>query len=115
MQALRDVIQNLRPYGPLLREVLQITPYVSVAGVIPLLETRMGDLLRTWLMNDGIEYRPVGGVAGMTGLIRTAVHLTLRHLAEIKAPALDDPFIEATASLLAGGIEERSPNASGPL
>ena len=109
LRVLTDIIEELKPYGLLLREVLQITPYVSAAGVIPLLETRMGDLFRGWFLGDGMDYLPVGGSAGMTGLVRTAVHLTLRHLAEVRPDESDQPFIEATAGILAAGVRRRDP------
>ncbi len=80
---------------------------MSSTGVIPLLETRLSDLLRNWLIGDGMAYEPIGGRAGIVGLTRAAVQLTLRQLAEIKTETVHETFIEATASLLAAGLRLR--------
>ena len=100
---LRVIIAHLNPYRVLLREILQITPYASATGVIPLVETRISDLLRDWLSGVGLAYQPVGGRGSITVLTRAAIYVTLRHLAEPNPPD-DDTFIEAASAILAAGI-----------
>ncbi len=103
---LRGILAQLRPYRVLLSEILQITPYASTTGVIPMLETRMCDVFRTWLITDGQGYQPVGGNVGIVMLTRAVVHLTLRHLADLSPPD-DETFIAATLGMLATGVRSR--------
>ena len=104
---LRGILAQLQPYRVLLAEVFQVTPYASTTGVIPMLETRMSDVLRTWLITEGQAYQPVGGNVGIVLLTRAVVHLTLRHLSDPRPPD-DALFIEAIVSFLSPGLRRRA-------
>jgi len=111
---LRGILTQLRPYRVLLAEIFQITPYASSTGVIPMLETRMSDVFRTWLITDGQGYQPVGGNVGVVMLTRAVVHLTLRHLADA-TPHDEDAFIATTVELLSPAMRSRGEVAESTL
>jgi AcrR family transcriptional regulator len=101
------ILTDLRPYARLLQEVLLMTPYAAHAGVIPMLETRVADLIREWLTGHPDRYVPRHGAVSLVNGTRVAVHLVLRHLTDPRHKASDDAFVASVVEMIAAGFDRR--------
>lgn len=100
--ALEGVIETLRPYSALLRELMGTAPMLSRSGVIAILEPRLMDITRDVILRS--SYRLRGGSAALYVGVSTVAFTTLKWLAEqppgVSSEALVSVLVEQMRSLL---------------
>lgn len=81
-QLLTGVIGSLRPYSTLLAEVLGSAPMLSRGGIMGILEPRLLDLTRDYMLVSSERVRPVGGPAALYVMVSGTAFTLLKWLAE---------------------------------
>lgn len=94
----------LEPYGDLLAEILSMTPVLSGTGIAAVLETRLSDALRDFLVMNSERYRLRGGPPALYTTVNGAIFVTLKWLAErptfVSRDELVETFVEQIGWLL---------------
>jgi AcrR family transcriptional regulator len=92
---LRGVIVSLRPYSTLLAELLGSAPMLSRGGIMRILEPRLLDATRDYLLVSSERVRPVGGPASLYVMVSSTAFTVLKWLAEQPRHVPEDALVEA--------------------
>lgn len=96
--------EGLSPYRRLLQHVFSVTPIAGATGVLPMLEARLGEVLRVWIQRRNHPERE----ATLTPAIRTSasggVLLIVRWLTELQDDIPQEMFIETLTEMLLAGL-----------
>ena len=106
-QLLHALLVGLEPYRPLLAEILAVTPILSGTGVAAILETRLGDALRDFLVLRAERYTLRGGTAAIYVAVNGAIYVSLKWLAERPAHVSREELVELFISQIDNLIAER--------
>ena len=94
------LLMSLEPYGALLAEILTATPVLSGTGLAALLETRLGDAVRDFLLAHPIGYGIRGGRAGLYVMVNGAIFVGLKWLSERPAFVSREELVECFVAQL---------------
>lgn len=112
-RVLHALIDELEPARPLIRDVLSVVPLVNDGGILSVLETRVGDVVRDYLLRHHDRYRLVGGPAALYVGVNAIVYVFLKWLTEPHRTIAKDEFIEALVATLVATIRPaESPSAA---
>lgn len=96
--------EGLSPYRRLLQHVFSVTPIAGTAGVIPMLEARLGEVLRMWVQR---RHHPQGEAPltpAMQATASGAVLLIVRWLTELQDDIPQAVFTEALTGMMLAGL-----------
>lgn len=99
-QLLTLLLVSLEPYRDLLAEILAMTPVLSSTGVAAVLETRLSDALRDFLVIHSERYQLRGGPPTLYAAVNGAIYVTLKWLAERPAFVSRDELVGALVGQL---------------
>lgn len=91
------VIDSLTPYRVLLGELLSTAPMLSRGGIMGILEPRLMDATRDWLLAVSDRWRVVGGPAVLYVTVSSSSFTVLKWLAEQPRHVPRDALIDAVA------------------
>lgn len=97
---LHGVLGSLKPYRALIRELLSTGPMLSRRGIFPILEPRLMDATRDYLLARSDTVRVLGGPAALYVAVNCATFSVLKWLAEQPRHVPQDALVEATARQL---------------
>ena len=97
---LHGVIGSLMPYSRLIGELLASAPMLSRGGIFPILEPRLMDATRDYLLSKGSELEVVGGPAALYVAVSCAAFAVLKWLAEQPRHVSQEALVEATTRQL---------------
>lgn len=103
-RVLHALIAELEPARPLIRDVLSVVPLVNDGGILSVLETRVGDVVRDYLLRHHHRYHLVGGPAALYVGINAIVYVFLKWLTEPHRSIDKDEFVEAVVAILVATI-----------
>ena len=95
---LHGVIASLQPYASLIGHLLGASPMLSRGGIMPLLEPRLLDATRDYLLLRSDTLRVVGGPAALYVAVSSAAFVLLKWLAEQPRHVPQDALVEAVAA-----------------
>lgn len=111
-RVLYALIDELEPARPLVRDVLSIVPLVNDGGILSFLETRVGDVVRDYLLRHADRYQLVGGPAALYVGVNAIVYVFLKWLTEPHRSLDKDELVEALVAMLGAAIRESPPTRS---
>lgn len=104
-EVLNTLVDDLEPARPIIRDILSAVPLVSDIGVLAVLETRVGDLVRGYLLRHSDRYRPVAGAATLYVGINAIIYVFLKWLTDRYRAVSRDELIDALVAMLTATIE----------
>lgn len=97
------LLTTFAPYRNILHEILAATPLLSRSGIMAVLETRLSDAVRNYLLANDEHYRIRGGAAGLYAAVNAAIYVGLKWLAEgprhVQREQLVHALVASTAAL----------------
>ncbi|MCP4808863.1 MAG: TetR/AcrR family transcriptional regulator [Proteobacteria bacterium] len=102
---LRGVIATLTPFQVLLGELLSTAPMLSRGGIMGILEPRLMDATRDYLLAVSDRYRVVGGPAALYAMVSGSTFTLLKWLAERPRHVPEDAIVEALATQMLVHLE----------
>jgi AcrR family transcriptional regulator len=101
---LEAMFERLEPIRGMLSDLLSVLPLGSQSGLLGLIETRIGDLVRDYLLRHSDRYRLVGGSAALYVGTNGIIYVFLRWLTDpqrsIKREELMDALVAAFTSAI---------------
>jgi AcrR family transcriptional regulator len=94
---LHGVVSSLSPYSALVGELLAASPMFSRGGIMPILEPRLMDATRDFLLARSDSVRLVGGSAALYVGVSGASFTVLKWLAEQPRYVTQEALVEAIA------------------
>jgi AcrR family transcriptional regulator len=105
-QLLNELLASLEDYGDLLAEILAATPILSGTGVAAVLESRISDALRDFLVIHSGRYQLRGGPPALYTAVNGTIYVVLKWLAERPAFISRDELIGAFVDQLDALLDE---------
>ncbi len=105
-QLLTELLANLEDYRALLAEIMAATPILSGTGVAAVLESRISDALRDFLVIHRGRYQLRGGPPALYAAVNGTIYVVLKWLAERPAFISRDELIGAFVDQLDALLEE---------
>lgn len=90
-----------------IRGILAATPFVADTGVLAVLETRIGDLIRDYLLRQARRYEIVGGPATFYVRVNAMIYVFLKWITDRHQRVTRDEVIDSLSELLTGVVRER--------
>jgi AcrR family transcriptional regulator len=81
-QLVSALLLSFEPYRDLLAEILSVTPVLSATGISALLETRLSDALRDFLVQHSDRYELRGGAPALYAAVNGTIYVSLKWLSE---------------------------------
>ncbi len=108
-RVLHALIAELEPARALVRDVFSIVPLVNEGGILSVLETRVGDVVRDYLLRHTDRYQLIGGPAALYVGVNAIVYVFLKWLTE-PHPSIDkDELVEALVAMQSASIRATNP------
>jgi AcrR family transcriptional regulator len=92
---LHGVIASLSPYRALLAELMHGAPLSSRGGILGILEPRLLDATRDYLLATSDRQRPIGGPAALYVMVNSAAFTLLKWLADQPPHVSQDALVDA--------------------
>lgn len=100
----RELITDMKPYRRLLARVFSLTPLASESGLIPMLESRITDLFRSWLATRSEHYHVARGSAGLILVSSSAIYLFIRWMTDLHHYIDEESFINVCTELMVSAL-----------
>lgn len=100
------LLAELEPARPLVRNALSIVPLVYDGGVLSVLETRIGDVARDYLIRHRNRYELVGGPAALYVAVNGIIYVFLRWLTDAHRTIDRADLVEALVAMLSGVVRD---------
>ena len=105
-RVLYALIAELEPARPLVRSVLSVVPLVYEGGVLAVLETRVGDVVRDYMLRHTDRYQLVGGPAALYVGVNAMIYVFLKWLTDAHRTIDKEELVEALVAMLGAAIRE---------
>ena len=105
-RVLYALIAELEPARPLVRSVLSVVPLVYEGGVLAVLETRVGDVVRDYMLRHTDRYQLVGGPAALYVGVNAMIYVFLKWLTDAHRTIEKEELVEALVAMLGAAIRE---------
>ncbi len=100
------LLAELEPARPLVRNALSIVPLVYDGGVLSVLETRIGDVARDYLLRHRDRYEVVGGSAALYVAVNGSIYVFLRWLTDAHRTIDRADLVEALVATLSAVVRD---------
>jgi AcrR family transcriptional regulator len=104
---LAALMDELEPSRDGIRDILSATPFVADAGVLAVLETRIGDLIRDYLLRRADRYEIVGGPATFYVRVNATIYVFLKWLTDRYQRVTREEILDSIAELLVSVVREK--------
>jgi AcrR family transcriptional regulator len=94
---LHGVIASLAPHAVLIRELLGSAPMLSRGGIMGILEPRLLDATRDYLLASSDRLRPIGGPAALYVMVSGSAFTVLKWIAEQPRHVPEQALVDALA------------------
>lgn len=108
-RVLYALLAGLEPARPMLRSALSIVPLVYDGGVLSVLETRVGDVARDYLLRHMDRYQIVGGPAALYVGVNGVIYVFLKWLTDARQVIDKTELVETLVAML-GAVIRVVPN-----
>ncbi len=103
------LLTRLEPYRGLLAEILAGTPVLAGRGLAAVLETRLSDAMRDFLVANADRYTLVGGRPMLYVAVNGAIYVALKWLSEPPPFVTREQLVDSLVLQLAAVLRQRSP------
>jgi len=103
---LHALLAELEPARPLVRNALSIVPLVYDGGVLSVLETRIGEVARDYLLRHGDRYELVGGPAALYVGVNGSIYVFLRWLTDAHRTIDRAGLVETLVAMLSAIVRD---------
>lgn len=103
-RVLYALLAGLEPARPMLRSALSIVPLVYDGGVLSVLETRVGDVARDYLLRHMDRYQLVGGPAALFVGVNGVIYVFLKWLTDVHRTIDKTELVETLVAMLGAVI-----------
>ncbi len=104
---LTALMDELEPSRAGIRDILAATPFVADAGVLAVLETRIGDLIRDYLLRRADRYEIVGGPATFYVRVNATIYVFLKWITDRYQRLTREEIVDSIADLMTSVVRER--------
>lgn len=107
-QLLLALLIRLDPYRDLLAEILAATPVLTDRGIAAVLETRLSDAMRDFLVANADRYMLLGGPPMLYAIVNGAIYVALKWLSERPTFVTREQLVDAMVAQLSSVLQERA-------
>lgn len=111
-QLLTALLNRLEPYRDLLGEILSTSPLLTDRGLAAVLETRLSDALRDFLVANADRYVLRGGPATIYAVVNGGIFVVLKWLSERPAFVSRGQLVEVLVGQLQAALQDTRASAA---
>lgn len=112
-EVLYALLDQLEPARFWMRDVFSLVPFVCEGGVLSILEIRVGDVVRDYLLRHSDRYELVGGPAAVYVGVNGITYVVLRWLTDAHRTIEKAEMIETLVAMLGAIVREASGKRGG--